>query len=174
MKNFMDFKTFSVNEEYYNDFSSIRDKERSTEIGKRLEAARSRVRDDIRSSRGYGERTNRIENLDSANWFFKQTLAGVLGLGAAAADLFGKKKDKDKDSREKKDPQKDFEGWREDLGPTTTEKDLEKFAEKSEKVAVKRYGKDWSYDSPKTEDQKKFADMIKKGENEIVKRMKRK
>jgi hypothetical protein len=174
MKNFMDFKTFSVNEEYYNDFSSIRDKERSTEIGKRLEAARSRVRDDIRSSRGYGERTNRIENLDSANWFFKQTLAGVLGLGAAAADLFGKKKDNDKDSREKKDPQKDFEGWREDLGPTTTEKDLEKFAEKSEKVAVKRYGKDWSYDSPKTEDQKKFADMIKKGENEIVKRMKRK
>lgn len=170
----MDFKTFSVNEEYYNDFSSIRDKERSTEIGKRLEAARSRVRDDIRSSRGYGERTNRIENLDSANWFFKQTLAGVLGLGAAAADLFGKKKDNDKDSREKKDPQKDFEGWREDLGPTTTEKDLEKFAEKSEKVAVKRYGKDWSYDSPKTEDQKKFADMIKKGENEIVKRMKRK
>jgi hypothetical protein len=172
MKNFMDFKTFSVNEEYYNDFSSIRDKERSTEIGKRLEAARSRVRDDIRSSRGYGEKTNRIENLDSANWFFKQTLAGVLGLGAAAADLFGKKKDKD--SRDKKDPQKDFEGWREDLGPTTTEKDLEKFAEKSEKVAIKRYGKDWNYDSPKTEDQKKFADMIKKGENEIVKRMKRK
>lgn len=168
----MDFKTFSMNEEYYNDFSSIRDKERSTEIGKRLEAARSRVRDDIRSSRGYGERTNRIENLDSANWFFKQTLAGVLGLGAAAADLFGKKKDKD--SRDKKDPQKDFEGWREDLGPTTTEKDLEKFAEKSEKVAIKRYGKEWSYDSPKTDDQKKFADMIKKGENEIVKRMKRK
>jgi hypothetical protein len=30
----MDFKTFSVNESYYNDFSSIRDKERSTEIGK--------------------------------------------------------------------------------------------------------------------------------------------
>ena len=118
----MDFKTFSVNEDYYNEFSSTLGKERSTEVGRRLEAARSRVRDDIRSSRGYGEKANRVENLDSANWFFKQTLAGVLGLGAAAADLFGSKKGKD--SRDKKDPQKDFEGWREDLGPTTTEKDL--------------------------------------------------
>ena len=82
-----------------------------------------------------------------------------------------KKKDKDKDSREKKDPQKDFEGWREDLGPTTTEKDLEKFAEKSEKVAIKRYGKDWNYDSPKPGEQKEFANMIRKGETEIAKRM---
>lgn len=172
MKNFMDFKTFSINEDYYNDFSSIRDKERSTAIGKRLEAARSRVRDDIRSSKGYGEKTNRIENLDSANWIFKQTLAGVLGLGAAAADLFAKKKGAD--SRDKKDPQKDFEGWREDLGPSTSEKDLEKFAEKSEKVAIKRYGKDWNYDAPKTEDEKNFAEMIRKGENEIAKRLKRK
>ena len=168
----MNFKTFSVNEYYYNDFSSFRDKARSTELGRSLEAARSRVRDDIRSSRGYGEKANRVENLDSANWFIKQTLAGVLGFGAAAADLFGAKKDKD--SRDKKDPQKDFEGWRLDLGPTTTEKDLEKFAEKSEKVAIKRYGKDWSYDSPKTEEQKKFADMIRKGETEIAKRMRRK
>jgi len=169
MKNFMDFKTFSVNEDYYNEFSSIRDKERSTELGKRLEAARSRVRDDIRSSRGYGEKANRVENLDSANWFFKQTLAGVLGLGAAAADLFGSKKGKD--SRDKKDPQKDFEGWRLDLGPTTTEKDLERFAERSEKAAIKRYGKDWNYDSPKPGEQKEFANMIRKGETEIVKRM---
>ena len=161
----MDFKTFSLNEYYYNDFSSIRDKERSTKLGKRLEAARSSVRDSIRYQR-------QEKDMDSARWFVKQTLAGALGLAAASADLFGSKKDKD--SRDKKDPQKDFEGWREDLGPTTTEKDLEKFAEKSEKVAVKRYGKDWSYDSPKTEDQKEFADMIKKGENEIVKRMKRK
>jgi hypothetical protein len=66
----MDFKTFSVNEDYYNEFSSTLGKERSTEIGRRLEAARSRVRDDIRSSRGYGEKANRVENLDSANWFF--------------------------------------------------------------------------------------------------------
>ena len=168
----MDFKTFSVNEYYYNDFPSFRDKERSTELGRRLETVRSRVRDDIRSSRGYGEKANRVENLDSANWFVKQALAGVLGLGAAAADLFGAKKDKD--SRDKKDPQKDFEGWREDLGPTTTEKDLEKFAEKSEKVAIKRYGKDWNYDSPKAGEQKKFADMIGKGETEIAKRMRRK
>ena len=168
----MDFKTFSVNEDYYNEFSSTLGKERSTEVGRRLEAARSRVRDDIRSSRGYGEKANRVENLDSANWFVKQALAGVLGLGAAAADLFGAKKDKD--SRDKKDPQKDFEGWREDLGPTTTEKDLEKFAEKSEKVAIKRYGKDWNYGSPKAGEQKKFADMIEKGETEIAKRMRRK
>ena len=43
--------------------------------------------------------------------------------------------------------------------------------EKSEKAAIKRYGKDWNYDSPKTGEQKKFANMIRKGETEIVKRM---
>ena len=161
----MNFKTFSVNEDYYNDFSSFRDKDRSTKLGRRLETVRSGVRDSIRAGRG--------ENMDSANWFIKQALSGVLGLGASAADLFGAKKDKS--SKDKKDdPQKDFEGWREDLGPTTTEKDLEKFAEKSEKVAIKRYGKDWNYGSPKAGEQKKFADMIEKGETEIAKRMRRK
>lgn len=160
----MNFKTFSVNEYYYNDFSSFRDKDRSTELGKRLETVRSGVRDSIRSSRA--------ENMDSAKWFVKQTIAGVLGLGASAADLFGAKKDKG--TKDKKDPQKDFEGWREDLGPTTTEKDLEKFVERSEKVAIKRYGKDWNYGSPKAGEQKEFADMIGKGETEIVKRMRRK
>ncbi len=161
----MNFKTFSLNEYYYNDFSPIRDKDRSSKIGRRLEAARTSVRDSIRSQ-------NQEKDMDSARFFVKKTLAGALGFAAATADLFGSKKDKD--SRAKKNPQKDFEGWREDLGPSTTEKDLDKFAEKSEKVAVKRYGKDWSYDSPKTEDQKKFADYIKKGENEIIKRMGRK
>jgi hypothetical protein len=161
MKNFMDFKTFSVNEDYYNDFSSFRDKDRSTKLGRRLETVRSGVRDKIRSSRE--------ENMDSANWFIRQALSGVLGLGASAADLFGAKKDKG--TKDKKDPQKDFEGWREDLGPTTTEKDLERFAERSEKAAIKRYGKDWNYDSPKAGEQKEFANMIRKGETEIVKRM---
>jgi hypothetical protein len=74
----------------------------------------------------------------------------------------------------KRDPQNSLKGWREDLGPTTTEKDLEKFAKKSEETAFKRYGKDWDYIQSKGGDQKKFADMIKKGENEIVKRMKKK
>ena len=160
----MDFKTFSVNEDYYNDFSSFRDKDRSTKLGRRLETVRSGVRDSIRAGRG--------EDMDSANWFIKQALSGVLGLGASAADLFGAKKGKG--AKDKKDPQKDFEGWREDLGPTTTEKDLEKFVERSEKIAIKRYGKDWNYDSPKAGEQKKFADMIGKGETEIAKRMRRK
>lgn len=160
----MNFKTFSVNEDYYNDFSSFRDKDRSTKLGRRLETVRSGVRDSIRAGRG--------EDMDSANWFIKQALSGVLGLGASAADLFGSKKDKG--TKNKKDPQKDFEGWREDLGPTTTEKDLEKFVERSEKIAIKRYGKDWNYGSPKAGEQKKFADMIEKGETEIAKRMRRK
>jgi hypothetical protein len=171
MKNFMDFKTFSTNESYYNEFSYLRDKDRSTELGRRLERVRGRVRDKFSSDTFYGDKPWRSEKSDSINFLAGKAISGLLGLGAATADLFASKGDK---GEKEKDPEKAFSGWREDLGPTTTEKDLEKFVKKSEETAFKRYGKSWNYDDPKGEEQKKFADEIKKGENEIVKRMKKK
>ena len=161
MKNFMDFKTFSVSESYYNDFSYL-GKDRRTDLGKRLEKMRSDVKSETSSQKLFGD------------IILNKALSGLFRLGAATADLFG---DRDKGRKKKiKDEEgieKSFSGWREDLGPTTTEKDLEKFVKKSEETAFKRYGKSWDYNSPKNAEQKKFAEEIRRGENEIVKRMKK-
>jgi hypothetical protein len=172
MKNFMDFKTFSVSESYYNEFSYLKDEERSSELGKKLERVRGRVKDQFRSEDSYGEKPWRSSKKDAINWLAGEAISGVLGLGAAAADLFGKSRE-DKKKLKDEDPDKAFSPWREDLGSTATEKDLEKFVKKSEETAFKRYGKSWDYNNPKGAEQKKFADMIKKGESEIVSRMKK-
>jgi len=172
MKNFMDFKTFSVSESYYNEFSYLRDKERSTEIGKKLEGIRGRVKDQFRTEDSYGEKPWRSSKKDAVSWLAGAAISGLIGIGAAAADLFGKSKE-DKKRLKDEDPEKSFNAWLENLGSTSTEKDLETFVKKSEETAFKRYGKSWNYDNPKGEEQKKFADMIKKGEDELVKRMKR-
>lgn len=160
MKNFMDFKTFSVSESYYNDFSYL-GKDRKTELGRKLERMRADVKSETSSQKMFGDIV------------LNKVLSGLFRAGAATADLLGKNGDK-KEKSSKEDVEKSFNGWREDLGPTTTGKDLEKFVKRSEETAFKRYGKSWDYNSPKGTDQKKFADEIKRGENEIVKRMRRK
>lgn len=161
MKNFMDFKTFSVSESYYNDFSYF-GKDRSTELGRKLERIRGRVKSEAPNQKLYGD------------MIVNKLFSGLLGIGAAASDALGKKREGKKDKKEsKEDMGKSFSEWSENLGPTTTEKDLEKFAKKSEEAAFKRYGKSWDYSNPKGPEQKKFADMIKKGESEIAKRMKK-
>lgn len=162
MKNFMDFKTFSVSESYYNEFSYL-GKERRTELGRRLEKMRSDVKAETSSQEKFGD------------IFLNKALSGLFRLGAATADLFGDRdKGRKKKIKDEEEIEKAFSGWREDLGPTTTEKDLEKFVKKSEETAFKRYGKSWDYNNPKNAEQKKFAEEIKRGENEIVKRMKKK
>jgi len=169
MKNFMNFEEFSVNESYYNDFSYL-GKDRKTELGRKLERMRADVKSETSSQKMFGDIV------------LNKVLSGLFRAGAATADILGKKGEKGSSkgekgsSKEKKkeDAPDSFSGWREDLGPTTTEKDLEKFVKKSEETAFKRYGKSWDYNSPKGGEQKKFADMVRKGEDEIVKRMKRK
>lgn len=161
MKNFMDFKTFSVSESYYNDFSYF-GKDRSTELGRKLERIRGRVKAEAPNQKLYGD------------MIVSKLVSGLLGLGAAASDALGRSGEGKKEKRDKKEEtEKAFSEWSENLGPTTTEKDLEKFAKKSEEAAFKRYGKSWDYNNPKGSDQKKFADAIKKGESEIASRMKK-
>lgn len=168
MKNFMGFKEFSIQESYYSDYSYLRDPERSTELGKRLEIVRRRVKDklpqdDFRNAEGYS---------NSVNFLLGKAVTGLLGLGAATSDLFKKSGRKDQDGK-REDPERAFSGWREDLGPVTTEGDLENFVRKSEESALKRYGKSWNYNKPEGRDQERFAEAIRKGEAEILKRMKR-
>ena len=157
----MNFKEFSVNESYYNDFSYL-GKDRRTELGRKLERMRADVKSEASSQKLFGDIV------------LNKVLSGLFRVGAAPADILGKKGERGSSKEKKKEETQDaFSGWREDLGPTTTEKDLEKFVKKSEETAFKRYGKSWDYNNPKGEEQKKFADMVKKGENEIVKRMKK-
>lgn len=168
MKNFMGFKEFSLQESYYSDYSYLRDTERSTELGKRLEMVRRRVKEKFPEesyidSSGYS---------NSVNFLFGKAVSGLLGLGAATSDLFKKSDRKDLEGKSE-DPERAFSGWREDLGPVTTEGDLANFVRKSEESALKRYGKSWNYNKPEGQDQERFAEAIRKGEAEIIKRMKR-
>ena len=157
----MNFKEFSVNESYYNDFSYL-GKDRRTELGRKLERMRADVKSETSSQKMFGDIV------------LNKVLSGLFRVGAATADILGKKGERGSSNEKKKeDAQDSFSGWREDLGPTTTEKDLEKFVKKSEETAFKRYGKSWDYNNPKGGEQKKFAGMVRKGENEIVKRMKK-
>jgi hypothetical protein len=181
MKNLKNFREFDDNEglnEYYGgEFSSI-GKIRSTKLSQRLEDIRDRVKRDIDYSTWSSQGKSEYDILDSPGWITKNLIAGLAGAAAEVTDLFApNKKDKSelrKAAKDGKISQDDvIELWSDKLGPTTTEKDLEGFAKKSEKIALKRYGKEWNYSDPKGKDQKDFADMIRRGEEEIVKRMKK-
>ncbi len=177
MKNLQDFKEFSINEYYGGDFSSL-GKVRSTKIGQRLEDIRSRIRRDIDFDSKYGSSSSKYDILDSPGWLSKNIFAGIAGAASEVAELFslnrGDRKILKNLSKKGEVSQDDVvELWSDKLGPTTNQKDLEDFVRKTEKVALKRYGKEWNYSSPKGEDQKKFADLIRKGENEITKKMKK-
>lgn len=158
----MNFKEFSVNESYYNNFPHL-GKDRKTELGRKLERIRSDVKAEASSQKLFGD------------ILLNKTLSGLLRLGAATSDLFGKRGEGKRNKiKNEEGINRTFDGWREDLGPTTTERDLEKFVKKSEETAFKRYGKSWDYNNPKGAEQKEFADEIRNGENEILKRMKKK
>jgi hypothetical protein len=177
MKNLHNFRDFSINEYYGGDFSGL-GKVRSTKLGQRLEDIRSRMKRDIDFDSRYGSASSKYDILDSPGKLTKNIFAGLAGAASEVAEIFslnkgdrGELKDKSRGKKITQDEVIDL--WSDKLGPTTTMKDLENFARKSEGVALKRYGKEWDYNNPKGEDQKKFADMIRRGEEEIAKRMKK-
>ena len=179
MKNLKKFHEFAINEalnEYYGGDFSYLGKERSTKLGQRLEDIRDRVKRDIEYKHG-GQEIGKSDQLDSPVWLLKNIFSGLVGAASEVAELFAPtKKDRGELKRASKDgnvsPDEIVDLWSEKLGPTTTEKDLDNFVKRSERIAVKRYGKCWDYNNPKGKEQKSFADMIRKGEEEIVKRMK--
>jgi len=174
MKNLKDFKEFSINEdyEYYSDFDYL-PKVRRTKLARKLDAIRSRVKAGLPQSTP----ETRENNFDAVNWLSRKLLSGVLGIGAAASDLLAPKKS-DKDLLAKKDDgnielDKSIDLWKSNLGPSTTEKDLEDFAQRSQKIGYKRFGQTFDYNNPRGEDQKKYADLVKQAEEELAKRMKK-
>lgn len=181
MKNLKNFKEFDsskeLNEYYGGDFSSL-GKVRSTKIGQKLEDIRNRVKRDIEYDRWSSSGRNEYDVLESPGWLAKSLLSGLAGAASEVAELFSPNREDrirlKKSAKDGKISQDEvIELWSDKLGPTTTEKDLENFARKSEKIALKRYGKEWDYNNPKSGEQKKFAEMIRRGEEEIAKRMKK-
>jgi len=176
MKNFMDFKTFSSLDEgeYYNEFPYLKSKERSTELGKSLERVRTRVKDELGPSYGYDEKPWRSDKYDAVDFLAGKAISGILDVTAEVADMLGGafKKGEKKKNQSKEEYQKDFEEWKVTLSPQTSKQDLEKYAEESQKVALKRYGKDFDFNKPKNSGEKVFTSRVKQGEDEIIKRMK--
>jgi hypothetical protein len=180
MKNLKGFHEFAIDEtvnEYYSGEFSYLGREKDTLLGQKLADIRDRIKRDVDYSQGTTE-LSKSDHLDSPVWLLKNLFAGLAGAASGVAELFAPSKEDraelKKASKEGDLSQDDvIELWSEKLGPKTTEKDLENFVKRSEKVALKRYGKSWNYDDPKGKDQKEFAEMIKKGEQEIAKRMKK-
>lgn len=176
----MDFKTFSslnegyYSEDYYDSLEYGRAKKRKTKVAKSLEKIRSRVRDkfDI-------EFKNKPEYdyYDAFSFLTSKISSGALGVAAGLTDLlFGgssdKDKDGDKDGDKKEDPEKGFDSWKKNLSPETTMEDLEKYAEETQTLGMRKFGKNFDPSNPKTMEEKKFVALMKKGENEILSRMK--
>jgi hypothetical protein len=175
MKNLKKFHEFAIKEavnEYYGGDFGYLGKERSTKLGQKLEDIRGRVKRGIDS-----QEMGKSDHLDSPVWLLKNLFAGVVGAASEVAELFAPNK---KDRNDLKKAAKDGELsqddvidlWSEKLGPTTTEKDLENFVKRSERIGIRRYGKEWNYNNPRGKEQKDFADSIRKGEDQIARRMK--
>lgn len=168
----MDFKTFSsVNEGYYNDFSDIESTERKTTLAKSLERVRDRVKDQFRPD--YAEKPWRSEKYDAAHYLGGKIISGILGVTAEVADLVGGafKKGKKDDDLTKKEEDEAFDRFSDSLSPSPSQKDLENYAEQTQKLAIQRYGKKFSLNSPQNPSQENFVRRVKRGEDEIIKRM---
>jgi hypothetical protein len=178
MKNFKSFREFHTESEvneYYSDYSYY-GKSRKTKLAQKLDDIRQNLKRGSRyDSFSYGGDKDIPDVLKSPGRLFRSLVSGLFRGAAEVVDLFapgssGKSK-VEKMAKSKKVTSDDVvDLWKEDLSSKTTEKDLVDFVKRSEGIALKRYGKKWDYKNPVGEDQKKFADLIKRGEEEIIKR----
>jgi hypothetical protein len=175
MKNLLNFRDFSLNEGYYEDYGWGREKERKTEVAKRLETIRQRALRRIDySNLSQPKPWEKGRGPNPVNWLLGKAYTGLLGASASVADLFapkekdGKEKDKPESKGEKKSG---FEEWKGSLGEKATEKDLEDFITRSEIIGKRKFGSNWDYKNPKTPEEKKYAQEVRKGELEILQRM---
>lgn len=176
MRNFMDFKTFSsldegrYSDDYYDSLDFGLAKKRKTAISKRLEKVRSRVRNkfdiNFRNKAEY-------DYYDAFSFVTSKLSSGILGVAAGLTDfLFGKPSKEDEKGDKTKDADSGFESWKNNLSPSTTLEDLDKYAEETQNLGMKKFGKDFDPSNPKTPEEKMFVARMKRGESEILNRMK--
>lgn len=176
MKNLKRFSEFDKDQEimesyYHADYFGSIGKERKTKLAQKLDDIRNNLRRESGYSY-YGDSKDKDTGvLGSPGKLMKKLVSASIGVAAEVAELFPTKRRKSPKKGEVTTDNDQIELWKEDLGAKTTEKDLVDFAKRSEDMALKRYGKRWDYKNPKGEDQKKYADLIRKGEEEIINRM---
>jgi hypothetical protein len=156
MKNFMNFKEFSMNEgsswsnseweEYYG-------KTRETKLGKTLQDISNEIRQETRKT-GDAE-------LNAPAWLLTKGISSLFNLGASIADSAKKKKKKSATEEAPKAEKEKIE----------LEREWEEFVRDSEKKGIAKFGKDWSLINPRTEEEKKYSEYVRRREREMIDRM---
>ena len=153
MKNFMNFKEFSVNEG--SDWDEYYGKTRDTKLGKTLQDISNDLRQETR-------KTGDTE-LNAQKWILAKGLSSLFNLGASIADS-GKRKKKtnSEDSKEEKKETKE---------KIELEREWEEFVRDSEKKGISRFGKDWSLLNPRTPEERRYTETVRRREREMIARM---
>jgi hypothetical protein len=153
MKNFMNFKEFSMNEnsnwdDYYGNY-------RETKLAKTLQD----ISNDIRQA----TRRTGDDELNPAAWLFAKGLSGLFNIGAKIADTKrgGKNSKSGTSNAEKKESKEKIKA----------EKEWEEFVRSSEKNGISKFGKDWSLASPRNEEERRYTEKIRKREKELIDRI---
>lgn len=146
----MNFKEFSVNES--SDWDSYYGNTRETKLGRKLQDISNNIRQDLRKTGS--------DEMNSSAWLLTKGLSSLFNLGAKIAD--GKRGKNKSDAEENKKERKEKEGL---------EREWEEFVRDSEKKGISRFGSDWSLISPRTEEEKRYAESVRKREREMISRM---
>jgi hypothetical protein len=163
MKNFMNFKEFSVNERSdwdNSDWDSYYGKTRDTKLGKTLQDISNDIRQETRKT---GD-----EELNAPAWLLAKGVSSLFNLGASIADAGRRRKKKDNSEEDKKEDKREEKEKDKKL---RIEREWEEFVRDSEKKGIARFGKDWSLLNPKTEEEKKYSESVRRREREMIARM---
>ena len=157
----MNFKEFSMNEgsDWSNsDWDEYYGKTRETKLGKTLQDISNDIRQETRKT-GDAE-------LNAPAWLLARGISGLFNLGAAIADSSRVKKKKSNDDADE-DPKKS----KEKKEKIELERKWEEFVRDSEKRGIAKFGKDWSLLNPRTEEEKRYAESVRRKEREMIDRM---
>jgi hypothetical protein len=159
MKNFMNFKEFSVNEESSwsnSEWEEYYGKSRETKLGKTLQDISNDIRQETRKT-GDAE-------LNAPAWLLTRGIAGLFNLGASITDSARRKKKKDNSEEDKR-------GEKEKKEKIQREREWEEFVRDSEKKGISKFGKDWSLVNPRTPEEKRYTETVRRREREMISRM---
>jgi hypothetical protein len=160
MKNFMNFKEFSVNERYdwgNSDWDSYYGKTRENKLSKALQD----ISNDLRqSTRATGD-----SELTPAKWIIAKGLSSLFNLGASAADWRKSKKKKSEEDNEKEE--------KENKEREEVRKEWEEFIKSSEKTGLDKFGPDWTLLNPRTPEERRYSERVRKRELELIDKMTR-
>lgn len=153
MKNFMNFKEFSVNEGSTwsnSDWEEYYGKTRETKLAKTLQEIANDIRQETRKT---GD-----SDLSAPAWLLKRGLASLFNLGASAADWKkGKKKKSGEENKEREEAKKE---WGD-------------FIKNSERMGLSKFGPDWSLLNPRTPEERRYSEKVRKKELELIDKMTR-